>query len=105
MLVEGRSEETDLLFKGRFESQAPEIDGRVYINDIVGDDPEPGDFRWATVTETSDYDLVARLESNSFAPRIKPDRPIRQSATGPRMIQIQPATPVAMDTGHAVPHL
>ena len=63
MLVEGRSEETDLLFTGRFESQAPEIDGRVLINDFVGDQPQPGDFRWATVTEHSDYDLVARLEA------------------------------------------
>ena len=36
VLVEGRGEETDLLFAGRLESQAPEIDGRVLINDFEG---------------------------------------------------------------------
>ncbi len=102
VLVEGRSEETDLLFTGRFESQAPEIDGRVFINDFVGEEPQPGDFRWATVTDSSDYDLVVRLEEKSFAPRVIP---IRRNAPGPRMIQIQPATPVTINTGHAVPHL
>jgi ribosomal protein S12 methylthiotransferase len=102
VLVEGRSEETDLLFTGRFESQAPEIDGRVFINDFVGEVPQPGDFRWATVTDSSDYDLVARLEETSFAPRVIP---IRQNTAGPRMIQIQSAGPVTINTGHAVPHL
>ncbi len=36
VLVEGRAEETDLLFTGRLESQAPEIYGRVLINDFEG---------------------------------------------------------------------
>ncbi len=66
VLVEGRSEETDLLFEARLESQAPEIDGRVLINDFVGPEPRPGEFRWATVTDSSDYDLVARLENRFF---------------------------------------
>ena len=102
LLVEGRSEETDLLFKGRFESQAPEIDGRVFINDFLGDEPEPGEFRWATVTDASDYDLVARLEAEAFAPRIIL---IHGTIPGPQMIQIQPAVPEAMGTGNAMPHL
>lgn len=102
LLVEGRSEETDLLFKGRFEAQAPEIDGRVFINDFLGDEPQPGDFRWATVTEASDYDLVARLETEAFAPRVIP---IHGTVPGPQMIQIQPAVPEAMGTGNALPHL
>lgn len=67
VLVEGRSEETDLLFRGRLESQAPEIDGRVLINDCEGPEPTSGEFRWATVTAASDYDLVARLETERFA--------------------------------------
>ena len=102
LLVEGHSEETDLLFKGRFESQAPEIDGRVFINDFLGDEPEPGDFRWATVTDASDYDLVARLEAEEFAPRVIA---VRGTVGGPQMIQIQPAVPEAMGTGNAMPHL
>ena len=50
VLVEGRSEETDLLFQGRLESQAPGIDGQVLINDFEGAEPRPGEFRWATIT-------------------------------------------------------
>ena len=66
VLVEGRSEETDLLFRGRLEAQAPEIDGQILINDFAGSEPRAGEFRWATVTDSSDYDLVARLEAAPF---------------------------------------
>jgi ribosomal protein S12 methylthiotransferase len=66
VLVEGRSEETDLLFRGRLECQAPEIDGHVLINDFEGAEPQPGEFRWATITDASDYDVVARLETEVF---------------------------------------
>jgi ribosomal protein S12 methylthiotransferase len=93
MLVEGRSEETDLLFTGRLESQAPEIDGRVLINDFAGAEPLAGEFRWATVVEASDYDLVARLEAEPFAKRAMTVGPLPPS---PRMVQIQPAAPVGV---------
>jgi ribosomal protein S12 methylthiotransferase len=76
VLVEGRSEETDLLFRGRLESQAPEIDGQVLINEIIGSEPRPGEFRWATIRDASDYDLVARLETQAFAsPFARPQPP------------------------------
>jgi ribosomal protein S12 methylthiotransferase len=88
VLVEGRSEETDWLFAGRLESQAPEIDGRVLINDFAGSEPRPGEFRWATVTETSDYDLIARLEAETSAERINiPAAAVRTS----EIVQISPA--------------
>jgi ribosomal protein S12 methylthiotransferase len=61
VLVEGRSEETDLLYQGRSERQAPGIDGGILINDFEGAEPRRGEFRWATITEVGDYDLVARL--------------------------------------------
>lgn len=83
VLVEGRSSETDLLFTGRMESQAPEVDGQVIINDFSGDEPRAGDYRWATVTQTSDYDVVARLEPEHFAERLKTE-PARN------LVQIQP---------------
>lgn len=89
VLVEGRSEETELLFTGRLETQAPEIDGRVLINDFAGAEPRPGEFRWATVTDASDYDLVARLEAQTFAERLAPARPGARE-----MVQIQPGIPV-----------
>jgi ribosomal protein S12 methylthiotransferase len=87
VLVEGRSEETELLFQGRLESQAPGIDGQVLINDFEGTEPRPGEFRWATLTAAGDYDLVARLEARTFA-----ERALLSSASpvGPRLAQIQP---------------
>ena len=61
LLVEGQSDETDLLWQGRLESQAPRIDGVVLINDVEGDAPNPGDFRSVEITQTLDYDLVGKL--------------------------------------------
>jgi ribosomal protein S12 methylthiotransferase len=69
VLVEGRSEETELLFQARSERQAPGIDGCMLINDFEGSEPQKGEFRWATITEVGDYDLVARLEAEVFAER------------------------------------
>ncbi|HXX21957.1 MAG TPA: 30S ribosomal protein S12 methylthiotransferase RimO [Terriglobia bacterium] len=88
VIVEGRSEETELLFQGRLESQAPGIDGQVLINDFVGAEPRPGEFRWATITAAGDYDLVSHLEARNFAELIVPDSP---PPGGSRLVQIQPA--------------
>jgi ribosomal protein S12 methylthiotransferase len=93
VLVEGRSEETDLLFQGRLESQAPGIDGQVLINDFAGAEPWPGEFRWATITGTGDYDLVSRLEARSFAERAIPVSP---PAASSRLVQIQAAAMPAL---------
>jgi ribosomal protein S12 methylthiotransferase len=62
IVVEGPSEESELLWEGRTPMHAPEIDGKVYINDF-GDyeDVLPGQFYRCEITEAHDYDLVARL--------------------------------------------
>ncbi|MDE3201904.1 MAG: 30S ribosomal protein S12 methylthiotransferase RimO [Acidobacteriota bacterium] len=62
LLAEGESEETELLWEGRTQFHAPEIDGKVYINDF-GDleTLEAGHFYRAEITEAHDYDLVARV--------------------------------------------
>jgi ribosomal protein S12 methylthiotransferase len=64
LLAEGESEETPLLWEGRTQFHAPEIDGKVYINDF-GDleSLKPGGFYRAVVTEAHEYDLVARIVS------------------------------------------
>ncbi|MGH9327304.1 MAG: 30S ribosomal protein S12 methylthiotransferase RimO [Terriglobia bacterium] len=67
VLVEGPAPESELLLSGRLESQAPEIDGRVFINDFEGEEPRPGACRWARITGSSDYDLLARLENRCFS--------------------------------------
>ncbi|HYY97037.1 MAG TPA: 30S ribosomal protein S12 methylthiotransferase RimO [Pyrinomonadaceae bacterium] len=62
VLFEGASEETDLLWQGRMETQAPEIDGCVLINDAPeGCAPKPGDFVDVQITEAQQYDLVGRI--------------------------------------------
>ena len=64
LLAEGESEETELLWEGRTQYHAPEIDGKVYINDF-GDleTLEAGRFYKAQITEAHDYDVVARVVS------------------------------------------
>ncbi len=62
MLFEGESEETDLLWQGRMETQAPDIDGCVLINDAPeGFEPAPGQFVNVEITEAQEYDLVGRI--------------------------------------------
>jgi ribosomal protein S12 methylthiotransferase len=58
VLVEGTHEDTDLLLVGRTAAQAPEIDGRVILNEGTA---RAGEFVTAEITETHDYDLLARI--------------------------------------------
>jgi len=62
LLLEGPSSETDLLLEGRTHMHAPEIDGKVLVND-VGEraDVRAGEFYRCRIVEAHDYDLVARL--------------------------------------------
>ena len=62
LLAEGESAETPLLWEGRTQFHAPEIDGKVYINDFGPlASLEAGRFYRAQITEAHDYDLVARI--------------------------------------------
>jgi ribosomal protein S12 methylthiotransferase len=61
ILVEGISKETDLLWEGRLETQAPDIDGVCYINDDGGFPLRRGELRRVRITEAHDYDLVGEI--------------------------------------------
>jgi ribosomal protein S12 methylthiotransferase len=62
VLLEGPSEESDMLLEGRTAMHAPEIDGKLYIADVPdGLEPLPGEFYRCQITETHDYDLVAKI--------------------------------------------
>jgi ribosomal protein S12 methylthiotransferase len=64
LLAEGESEETPMLWEGRTQFHAPEIDGKVYINDFGElEKLEAGRFYRAEITEAHDYDVVARVIS------------------------------------------
>ncbi len=62
LLLEGTSDESDLLLEGRTPMHAPEIDGKVFVNEFPdGVAAEPGQFYRCQITEAHDYDLVARI--------------------------------------------
>ena len=64
LLAEGESEETPLLWEARTQFHAPEIDGKVYINDFGALEAlKPGRFYKAEITEAHEYDVVARILS------------------------------------------
>ncbi len=58
VIVEGYSEETDLLLKGRTSRQAPDIDGQVYI---TSGQANVGDIVRLRITDSSDYDLIGEI--------------------------------------------
>ncbi|HTZ84290.1 MAG TPA: 30S ribosomal protein S12 methylthiotransferase RimO [Candidatus Acidoferrales bacterium] len=62
LLLEGESEESELLLEGRTSMHAPEIDGKVFVNDYPEDlAPQPGHFYRCEITESHDYDLIAKI--------------------------------------------
>ena len=62
MILEGPSSDTDLLLEGRIAAQAPEIDGRVLVNEVPeGWVPRVGEIVRVTITEAHPYDLVGKI--------------------------------------------
>ena len=62
LLMEGASSESDLLLEGRTAMHAPEIDGKVFVNDYPeGNEPKEGEFYRCRITAAHDYDLVAEI--------------------------------------------
>jgi len=58
VLVEGVSEETELLLRGRSVRQAPDVDGQVYI---TAGRAEIGDIVPLRITDSSEYDLIGAI--------------------------------------------
>jgi len=59
VLVEGVSEETELLLRGRSIRQAPDVDGQVYITAGRAD---VGDIVQLKITDSSEYDLIGAID-------------------------------------------
>jgi ribosomal protein S12 methylthiotransferase len=78
-MLEGPSKENELVWEGRLEGMAPEIDGRVYVTEIAGVSeatqlPSPGTMATLEITSANDYDLIGRVvEFESVAPRAQAD--------------------------------
>ena len=58
VLVEGYSEETELLLHGRSVRQAPDVDGQVYI---TAGQADIGDIVALKITDSSEYDLIGEI--------------------------------------------
>ncbi len=63
VLVEGPSEEMELVMVGRHKGQAPEIDGCVYLS---GGLVEPGQLVDVIVKQSTDYDLLGEVDESSI---------------------------------------
>lgn len=61
VLVEGYSDETDLLLGGRAACQAPDVDGQVYI---TAGQANVGDIVSLRITDSSEYDLIGEIVEN-----------------------------------------
>ncbi|MGK5082704.1 30S ribosomal protein S12 methylthiotransferase RimO [Bdellovibrionota bacterium FG-1] len=65
VMIEGPSDETELLIQGRMPTQAQEIDGHVLINDLGDSNAletlKPGDFVQVLLTEAQGHDLIGRI--------------------------------------------
>jgi ribosomal protein S12 methylthiotransferase len=59
VIVDGISEEHELVFEGRHYGQAPEIDGVTYLSfEHGGDFPTPGDILEVQIDQATEYDLM-----------------------------------------------
>lgn len=62
LLLEGISDESDLLLEARTTMHAPEIDGKVFVNEVPeGLTPQAGEFYRAQIVEAHHYDLIAKI--------------------------------------------
>jgi ribosomal protein S12 methylthiotransferase len=69
VLVEGESDESELLLVGRHLGQAPEVDGRVHL---INGSAQPGEIHRVRITHSADYDLVGDLSLGQDDP-LRPD--------------------------------
>jgi ribosomal protein S12 methylthiotransferase len=65
VLVDGPSDEHELVMMGRHAGQAPDIDGQVYLSE---GEARPGEMRRVRITQASDYDLVGELLDGDHVP-------------------------------------
>jgi ribosomal protein S12 methylthiotransferase len=63
VLVDGPSEENELVLAGRLQSQAPDVDGVVFL-DEAPEDVRAGQIRAVRITRASDYDLIGRVDDS-----------------------------------------
>jgi ribosomal protein S12 methylthiotransferase len=95
-LLEGVAVESEMLWQARLEGMAPDIDGKVYVNDVMSsggglfsehDVPKPGDLVRLEITEAHDYDLVGRV--TEIVRRAQSPNVLANAAAMPPAIAVQ----------------
>ncbi len=84
VLLEGPSKDTDIVWEARHEGMAPDIDGKIYITEFAGVNeadelPAPGTLATIEVTESQDYDLIARAIEFASPARSVPENILSSS--------------------------
>jgi ribosomal protein S12 methylthiotransferase len=75
VLVEGPSEENEMVMVGRHAGQAPDIDGVVYLSGgPLGIEARPGELRTVRIESASDYDLLGELTTEDAIKLPKPKK-------------------------------
>ncbi len=81
ILLAGPSPEHELLWEGRLQTQAEEIDGKTFVLGFPeGEEPQPGDMGQIRITRAGDYDLFGMLESVEPRRAPRPDFPLATGA-------------------------
>jgi ribosomal protein S12 methylthiotransferase len=82
VLVEGPSEESELVMVGRHAGQAPDIDGVVFLSGgPTGVEARPGELRLVRIESATDYDLLGELTTEDAIALPKPQRKAQPVST------------------------
>jgi ribosomal protein S12 methylthiotransferase len=70
VLIDGTSQDSELVWEARLPTQAPDIDGVCYVSDPGEVAPRAGEMRRMRIVEAHDYDLVGELTDSVPALRV-----------------------------------
>jgi ribosomal protein S12 methylthiotransferase len=87
VLIEGTSADSDLVWQARMATQAPEIDGVCYIEDMGERQPVAGEIRMMRINKAHDYDLTGDLIDAPRPRRVKTNPFVVLGAGGQRQHQ------------------
>jgi len=82
VLIEGESDESELLLVGRHAGQAPDVDGRVHLINGTG---QAGEIHRVRITHSAEYDLVGDLSLGHDSP-LRPARAAKPAGKRLRIV-------------------
>jgi ribosomal protein S12 methylthiotransferase len=94
-LIEGASKDNPLVWEARLEGMAPDIDGKLYLTDIVlknGEAAAIGDVTRVEIEKTDAYDLIGRVVE--ILPQTKARAAAAGAAPGQQVTRIATGAPL-----------